>query len=223
MEHLPYRLTMKKPVRIVVVDPEELIFEGLKARYADTPELDFVLHVANGLVLIQGPSRSGVDLVLMEVSMPEKDGIDTMRELRKVQPGLKVIAHSNLNGIEYINSMRIEGAMGYVLKGGTKEELLLAIRTVRGGGTYISPAAQESVDRGYVFTEKRMNGEYIGLTEREREVIRLIAREKTNSEIAHALSLSNDTVKTHRKHLMAKLEVRSTAGLVKYAMNRGWG
>ena len=74
-----------------------------------------------------------------------------------------------------------------------------------------------------MFTEKRKNGEYIGLTEREREVIRLIAREKTNAEIAHALSLSNDTVKTHRKHLMAKLEVRSTAGLVKYAMNRGWG
>ena len=214
---------MKNPIRIVVVDPEELIYEGLKARYADTPELDFVLHASNGRVLIDGLARKGIDLVLMEVGMPGLDGIDTMRELHSALPDLRVIAHSNLNGIEYINSMRTEGAVGYVLKGGTKAELLLAIRTVRNGGTYISPAAQESVDRGYVYTEKRMNGEYIGLTEREREVIRLIAREKTNSEIAHALSLSKETVKTHRKRLMSKLEVRSTAGLVKYAVNRGWG
>jgi DNA-binding NarL/FixJ family response regulator len=97
-----------------------------------------------------------------------------------------------------------------------------AIRMVSGGGQYISEAARLSVERGYSFTEKRMDGEYIGLTERERAIIRLIALERTNAEIAAALFISEDTVKTHRKHLMTKLNVRSVAGLVKYAIDRRW-
>jgi two-component system, NarL family, nitrate/nitrite response regulator NarL len=109
-----------------------------------------------------------------------------------------------------------------VVKGTGKEELIEAIHTVMRGERFISPAAQESVKAGYKYTEKRMDGEYLGLTEREREIIRLIALERTNGEIAAALFISEDTVKTHRKNLMAKLNVRSVAGLVKYAVDRCW-
>jgi DNA-binding NarL/FixJ family response regulator len=118
--------------------------------------------------------------------------------------------------------MLIEGACGYLVKGGPREELLLAINTVMSGKRFLSEAAQRSVDAGYAYTEKRMDGEYIGLTAREREIIRLVAMERTNGEIAAALFISEDTVKTHRKHLMTKLNVRSVAGLVKYAIDRRW-
>ena len=86
----------------------------------------------------------------------------------------------------------------------------------------MSPAAAASVEEGYHFTRKRIDGKYIGLTQREKEIIRLIALERTNQEIADALFVSVDTVKSHRKNLMTKLDVRSTAGLVKYAVDRRW-
>jgi DNA-binding NarL/FixJ family response regulator len=156
------------------------------------------------------------------VSLPGMDGIDTMRAIRGQYPSLPVIAYTTLTDIEYVNSMRIDGAACYLVNGGDTAELLHAIRTVMDGGSYLSPAAQASVDAGYMHTEKRMNGDYVGLTAREREIIRMIALERTNGEIAAALFISEDTVKTHRKNLMTKLNVRSAAGLVKYAIDRRW-
>jgi RNA polymerase sigma factor (sigma-70 family) len=150
------------------------------------------------------------------------DGIDAMRRLRKEHAPVRVLAHSSLTEIEYANSMLIEGASGYLLKGATKEQLIGAIRAVMAGERYVSAPVQRNIDLGYTWTNKRIDGEYVGLTEREREVIVLVALEKTNEEIAMALQVSQETVKTHRKRLMAKLDVRSTAGLVKYAMDRKW-
>jgi DNA-binding CsgD family transcriptional regulator len=101
-------------------------------------------------------------------------------------------------------------------------KLLTDIRSALKGELYLSEAARHSVASGYSYTDKRIDGEYIGLTAREREIIRMIAQERTNGEIASALFLSEDTVKTHRKNLMTKLNVRSVAGLVKYAIDRRW-
>jgi len=154
--------------------------------------------------------------------MPEMDGIDTMRELKENYPNVKVLAYSALRDIEYINSMSIEGARGYVLKSADEKELLEAIRTVMDGHEYLGQEVKDIVGKGYVHTYKDIKGEYIGLTDREREIIKLIAMEKTNVEIADELFVSIDTIKTHRKNLMNKLNVRSSAGLVKYAIDRGW-
>lgn len=162
------------------------------------------------------------DIVLMDISMHEMDGIDTARKVRQQYPDVKVVAHSALTDIEYVNSMLIEGARGYLVKGCTDAEMLEAIDLVMDGGRYISPVARESIANGYKHTDKRIDGEYLGLTGREREIIRLIALERTNDEMAAELFLSTATVKTHRKHLMVKLNVRSTAGLVKYAIDRCW-
>lgn len=112
--------------------------------------------------------------------------------------------------------------MGYLVKACTREELLLAVRAALSGERFLSEAAKASIDKGYRYTEKRPDGEYIGLTQREREIIRLIALERTNGEIGAALLISEQTVKSHRKRLMTKLNVRSTAGLVKYALDRKW-
>lgn len=209
-------------IRIIVVDNQELVAVGIAARLTDTPEIQVVGHAKTGKALLDTLRSAQADLVLIDVSLHEMDGIDTTRQLTRDSPGLKVLAHSALCQIEYVNSMLIEGACGYIVKEGPKEELVEAIRTVMAGGTYISPAARDCIAQGYLYTEKRVDGEYVGLTAREREVIRLVALERTNYEISQALNISEDTVKTHRKNLMGKLNVRGVAGLVKYAVDRCW-
>ncbi|MCB0766017.1 MAG: response regulator transcription factor [Flavobacteriales bacterium] len=208
--------------RIFIADAIGLVADGLRYRLADHPDLCVMAHASTGEELLDGLTRTEVDLVMLDVSLPVKDGIDTMRALRRKFPRMLVLAYSELVEIEYVNSMLIEGAAGYLLKGGGKEELVEAIRTTLAGGRYISPAARESVAKGYAHCDKRMDGEYIGLSLREREVIRLIAQERTNEEIGSILHISEETVKTHRKHAMNKLNVRTSAGLVKYAHDRRW-
>ncbi|HOZ40204.1 MAG: response regulator transcription factor [Flavobacteriales bacterium] len=210
------------PIRILVADPLDLVAEGLRKRLADLDDMTVVAHAGTGLRVLELLSRMPIDLVLLEVSLPGMDGIDTMRAIRKEHPSMRVLAHSTLSDIEYVNSMLTEGAGGYLMKGATEQEFQIAVRTVMDGGRYLSEEARCSVEAGYAHTEKRMDGEYIGLTAREREIIRLVALERTNGEIAAQLFISEDTVKTHRKHLMTKLNVRSSAGLVKYAIDRRW-
>jgi len=210
------------PARILIADPLELVADGLRARLVSVEELQVVAHAGTGNEVLAYLRDHPVDLILLEVSLPGMDGIDTMRSVRRLHPTVHVLAHSALTEIEYVNSMLIEGSEGYLVKGGTTEELLSAIRSALKGERYLSEAARHSVARGYAYTDKRIDGQYIGLTAREREIIRMIALERTNGEIASALFLSEDTVKTHRKNLMTKLNVRSVAGLVKYAIDRRW-
>ncbi len=208
--------------RIILADPLELVAEGLRTWLVGEPDLELVDHARSGSALLELLERCPCELVLVEVSLPGMDGIDTVRALRKVHHALPVLAHSQLIDIEYVNSMLIEGANGYLVKGSSRAETLDAIRSTLGGGKPISEVARRSMEQGYAHTGKRPDGEYIGLTVREREIIRLVATERTNGEIAAALFISEDTVKTHRKNLMTKLNVRSVAGLVKYAMDRHW-
>jgi len=207
---------------IAIADPLELIVEGVKSWIAGESDLEVTHHARTGKELIEAIPVVRPDVIMLEVSLPEMDGIDTMRAVHKAHPDQLVLAFSALADIEYVNSMLIEGAVGYLVKGGPREELIQAVRSALDGKRHISDVAKASMDQGYRYTEKRPDGEYIGLTPREREIIRLIALEHTNGEISAALFISEDTVKSHRKRLMTKLNVRSTAGLVKYALDRKW-
>lgn len=207
---------------IAIADPLELTAAGVRAWIALEHDLDLVLHARTGKELLNAIPKVKPDLVLLEVSLPEMDGIDTMRALRKAHPKQSVLAFSTLADIEYVNSMLIEGASGYLLKSGTRAEFVKAIRATLAGERYLSEAARTSIEEGYRYTAKRPDGRYIGLSQREREIIRLIALERTNAEIGTALFISEETVKSHRKRLMTKLNVRGTAGLVKYALDRKW-
>lgn len=209
-------------VQVLVADALQVVYEGVRAWLATTPHLRAAGHATTGTELLELVQAAPAGLVLMDVSLPGLDGIDTMREMRKRKIDVPVLAHSVLTEIEYVNSMLVEGAKGYLVKGGPREEMLEAITEVLQGKVYISPQARESVKGGYRFCEKEMGGEYIGLSEREREIIRLVAQDRTNDEIAALLFISVDTVKTHRRNLMAKLNVRSVAGLVRYAQGRRW-
>jgi DNA-binding NarL/FixJ family response regulator len=213
---------LASPARLHIADPLEPIAQGIRSWLADEPDLTLVGHARTGPDLLRMLLASPADLVLLEVSLPVMDGIDTMREIHARYPSQRVLAYAALHDIEYVNSMLIEGAAGYLLKSAGREEFLLAVRTVLKGGRYLSSSAKASVEQGYAYTNKRPEGEYIGLTQREREIIRMIALERTNAEIGAALFISEDTVKSHRKKLMTKLNVRSTAGLVRYALGRRW-
>ncbi|MBK7384707.1 MAG: response regulator transcription factor [Flavobacteriales bacterium] len=209
-------------VRILIADPLAVVVDGVRSWLSGEKDLRISGHARTGNDLLGVLRHTPCELVLLEVALPGMDGIDTMRALHSSHPTVRVLAFSALTDIEYVNSMLIEGAWGYYVKSGTKEELVRAIREVMRGRKYLSPDAQRSVDQGYAYTAKRPDGEYVGLTLREREIIRMIALERTNSEIGTALNISEATVKSHRKRLMTKLNVRSIAGLVKYAVDRRW-
>lgn len=206
---------------ILVADQLELVAVGLKELFANS-QLEVSGYACNGQEVLDWLTENTADVVLVDVSMPGMDGIDTVRAVHQKYPDQVLLAHSLLNEIEYINSMLIEGASGYLLKGADLPEFEQAIASVLAGDQYLSDAARKVVDAGYTYTDKRMDGEYIGLTDREREVIKRIAMEKTNNEIADELFLSVETIRTYRKSLMAKLNVKSAAGLVKYAVDRRW-
>lgn len=211
-----------RTVRLIIADPLAVVAAGLTSWLADHVRYQVVAHVRTGRELIERMNTERFDLVIMEVSLPELDGIDTMRAIRKEFPDQAVLAFSALLEIEYINSMLVEGAMGYLTKTCAPEELRFALSEVIAGNRYLSDDARKVVERGYAHTTKHPDGEYIGLTTREREVIRMVALEHTNEEIAMALFISVDTVKSHRRQLMTKLNVRNSAGLVRYAVGRRW-
>lgn len=213
---------MMRTVRLIIADPLPVVAAGLSIWLKDHVRYQVAAHVRTGRELLERLRNDRFDVVIMEVSLPELDGIDTMRAIHRDHPEQIVLAFSDLLEIEYINSMLVEGATGYLHKGCGTEELRYALSEVLSGRRYLSDHAQKVVDRGYAHTSKHPGGEYIGLTAREREIIRMVASEHTNEEIAQALFISVDTVKTHRRQLMTKLNVRNSAGLVRYAVGRRW-
>ncbi|MFT5137776.1 MAG: DNA-binding NarL/FixJ family response regulator [Arenicella sp.] len=212
---------MEDLVRILVADQLELVAKGLHELFANSC-LEVVAHARNGKHVIQWLDENTADVVLIDISLPEMDGIDTTRIIHRKDPKQLLIAHSSLNSIEYINSMLIEGCSGYILKDSALEEFETAISEAKAGRKYLSPEAAKVVEEGYSYTKKRMDGQYVGLTAREREVIRRVALEQTNQEIADALFLSIETIRTYRKSLMTKLDVKTAGGLIKYAIDRRW-
>ena len=215
-------LSMEKKRSIFVADQLDLVAIGMQNLFRDDPNYQVVGSANDGNDVLAFLESNEVDIVLLDVSLPGKDGIDTTREICQKNPKQIVIAYSLLDEIEYINSMLIEGARGYIVKEASLEELHEAFETVLKGGQYLSAKARESVDKGYQYTDKHIEGEYIGLKNREREIIICIAKEMTNKEISEKLFISVETVRTHRKNLMHKLNVKSAAGLVKYAVDRRW-
>lgn len=213
---------MEKQYSILVADQLELVSIGLSDLFGDESAYKVVGSASTGGEVLDFLESNTVDIVLLDVSLPGMDGIDTAREVCRRNPDQIMIGHSLLPEIEYVNSMLIEGAKGYILKGATLQEFTMAFETILAGKQYLSPAAKASVDKGYQYTDKHMGGEYVGLKDREREVIICIAKEMTNKEISEKLFISVETVRSHRKNLMNKLNVKTGAGLVKYAVDRRW-
>ena len=208
--------------RILLVDDQSIILDGIGAILAQSPIMEVVGCASNGVQALQRARELKPELVVMDINMPGMDGVEATRKLLRASPGTKVLVLSMYGHSEFVRELMGVGVRGYLLKTTGKDELLHALSVVSKGDTYIARelrAVMESADR---FKDRSGETIYGALTKREVEIVRLIIGERTSQEIADALFISTPTVETHRRNILHKLDVRNTAGLVKYAMQRGW-
>ncbi len=209
-------------IRIVIADDHRIVREGLRGLLEAQPDMAVVAEAGDGrsalrLVLEHSPS-----VVVMDVSMPDLNGIEATRQIVGRVPGVRVLALSMHCDGRFVAGMLGAGAAGYLPKDCATEELVAAIRTVVANQIYLSPAMAQIVVKDYVASLGRDPATALSvLTPREREVLQLIAEGTTVKEIAAKLYLGAKTVETHRQHLMEKLGVRSIADLTKYAIREG--
>lgn len=210
-------------IRLVLADDHAMMREGLKSLIGKEPDLAVVGEADNGVETVELAQKAGAHVVVMDVAMPDLNGIEATRKLLKANPSIKVVALSGHANREFVREMLKVGASAYVLKSRAYEELVRAIREVVKGKKYLSPDVACGVVDEYVeiSSSKSVNPAFVVLTDREREVLQQIAEGRSTKEVADALSVSVKTVETHRRNIMEKLNLRSVAELTKYAIREG--
>lgn len=211
-----------KPIRLVLVDDQGIILEGLTALLDGDPAFEVVGTANSGEQAVKVVLRTGPDAVVMDISMPPGiNGIEATREIKKRMPEVGILMLSMFHKADLIDEALAAGASGYLLKNTSRKQLKEALVAVAAGERFM---AQEALDD--LKSAKAQNGERAStnghLTKREREILRLAALQRTNNEIAEELGLSVLTVETHRKNIHQKLGIHGSAGLLKYATDRGW-
>ena len=214
---------MDKKIRIFLVEDHTILREGLRALLTADPNFEIIGEAADGREAVRFVEKQVPDLILMDLSMPRMTGMDAIREIKKRYPATKIIALTVHKTEEYLRTTLQAGADGYVLKDATHEELMLAIQNVLKGKTYLSPGVSGKVIEGYLEgKESQIPSSTLGLlSQREREVLKLIAEGYKNKEIAADLCISLKTVEKHRANLMKKLDLHNAAALTAYAIEQG--
>jgi DNA-binding NarL/FixJ family response regulator len=211
------------PIRALLVEDHTLVRSGIRALLEGSKEVQVVGEAAEGRQAVDLARQLQPELVLMDIAMPELNGVEAARQIRAGLPDVRIVMLSMYADQQYVFESLKAGANGYVLKGSAFAELLTAISTVMGGRNYISPALSDTVMTDYV---RRAQGEQRDteldkLSGREREVLQLIAEGKSSAEVAELLHISVRTVDTHRHNIMTKIDVHSIAGLTKFAIRHG--
>jgi two-component system, NarL family, response regulator NreC len=209
--------------RIVIVEDHTIVREGLKALLSSHPEFAVVGEAEDGREAVRCARQIAPDLMLMDLSMPRMNGMEAIKEIKRLSPATKLLVLTVHKTEEYVHASLEAGADGYVLKDATHAELVMAVRNVLAGKRYLSPAVSEKVIEGYLAGRKSMKAGSVwdSLTQRERGILKLIAEGYKNREIADYLCISLKTVEKHRDNLMKKLNLHSAAALTAYAMERG--
>jgi DNA-binding NarL/FixJ family response regulator len=208
--------------KILLVDDHEIMREGLAALLRKHPEYEIVGQAANGRIALEMVDKLSPDLVVMDIEMPNLNGIEATRRMITKRPELKVMALSTHSQRSMIVRMLQAGAAGYMLKESAFPELAEGLKAMREGKTYLCSKVAKVVFSDYV--KMLTNPDWTGgdkLTSREREVLQLVAEGNTTKEIAKTLTLSVKTVDSHREHIMDKLGIHNIAGLTKYAIREG--
>ena len=209
-------------VRIILAEDHRITREGLVNLLQERPDMEVVGEAENGREAVKLASELSPDLVIMDVTMPDLNGIDATRIITSGSNNTKVIALSMYSDKQFVQGMIQAGASGYLLKDCAFEELVSAIQAVIQGDTYLSPGIAGIVVQDYLtkLTTDRSSADTV-LTNREREVLQLIAEGNSTKEIAAHLTVSVKTVETHRRQIMEKLGIFSIAELTKYAIREG--
>jgi DNA-binding NarL/FixJ family response regulator len=208
------------PIRILLADDHAVVRQGFRAILAQQSDMVIVGEAGNGREVLTLAQQTTPDLIVMDVAMPELNGIEAARRLTTMLPHVRILALSMHKESIYVREMLKAGARGYLLKDSGEQDLLNAVRVLAKGGEYISPAVQPAL-------MSPTSGKFGGttpldqLTSREREVLQLIAEGKTNKEIATLLSISVFTVDAHRGRIMEKINVHNVNELVRFAVRNG--
>jgi DNA-binding NarL/FixJ family response regulator len=210
------------PTRILLVDDHAMIRQGLCSLLEKQPDIEVVGSVEDGRKAVDIARELAPDLVIMDISMPNLNGIDATRKIIGEMGDVKVIALSIHSSRHFVAEMLKAGASGYILKECLFDELVEAIKTILNGGTYLSPKITGVVIDDYV---KRLSTRYQPegpvLTEREREVLQFLSEGKSTKQIAVQLHVSTKTIESNRRNIMDKLGINSVAELTKYAVREG--
>ena len=209
-------------VRIVLVDDHPVMRDGLRAVLETHSDFEIVGEAGNGLEAIEQVRRLAPDVVVMDIGMPDLNGVEATRRIQALDPGVKVLALSTYDDQQFVLEMLEAGASGYVLKANVTGELLQAIEAVSRNKSYLSPDVAATVVDNYVgrlFSTN--NSPRTELGGREREVLQLLAEGKTSKQIAKHMQISTNTVEAHRRNIMKKLNLHSIAELTKYAVRHG--
>lgn len=198
---------------IFIVDDHYMVIEGIRSLLQNEKDIEWMGHATNAASCLSFLKQQQPDVILMDINLPDKSGIDLCKEVRQKYPSVFVLGLSTFNQQAIIRNMADNGASGYVLKNATKEELLEAITTVMAGKTYLSLEANLSL--------KEASDKTPPVTRREKEVLKLIAEGLTNAAIAEKLFISIPTVNTHRKSLLEKFDAKNTAILISKATKQG--
>jgi two-component system response regulator NreC len=214
---------MTGKTRILIADDHAMVRQGIAAFLRMSDEFEVVGEAADGVEAIEAVKKLRPEIVLMDISMPRLGGLEATIEIKKINPAIKVLVLTQYEDTVYIRRFFKAGAAGYLLKKAVGEDLLTAIRAVKEGKVYVHPSIASGVVDGYLGIQKGEPQEdpYDKLTDREKQVLKLIAEGHTHKEAADILSISVKTVIAHQTNISEKLKIHSRAGLIKFAIQKG--
>ncbi len=210
-------------IRLMLVDDHELVRAGLRMLLQSQADMEIIAEVDTGRAAVAKAKELVPDIVVMDISLPDIDGFEATRLIKQAVPKVAILALTMHESDEYFFKMMQAGASGYVPKKAAPTDLVSAIRVVHEGGVFLYPSVAKALVRDYMgrVAQGDDRASLDGLTDREQEVLRLIADGQTNPEIADKLTISVKTVERHRANIMSKLNLHSRTELVKYAIRKG--
>lgn len=211
---------MKKKIRIYLADDHKVLIDGMQAVLNTNKNFEVAGFSLNGVNVIEQATKNKADILVMDINMPEKDGIEVLKDLSGGGFPFKVIILSSYDDLKLIREVMKLGARGYLTKQCAGENIIEAIQAVENGEEYFCKTVRDKIFNSFTRNNIKPNAETsnVSLTDREIEIIKLISLEYSGKEISEELSISTNTVETHRKNLVKKLNVKNTIGLVKFAL-----
>jgi DNA-binding NarL/FixJ family response regulator len=223
MDNNPALDKLARKIKVLIADDHRILCQGLQRILETNPCIEVIGSVANGEEAVAQTRQQAIDVLLMDISMPKLNGLEATRLVKKNAPNTRVLILTMHDSDEYIEEIIEAGALGYLLKDASAQELIAAIEAVHRGDCYFSPTISRKLVNGYLRVKQQPLAEdhFSTLTKREQEILRLLSEARSNREIADTLFISIKTVETHRANIMKKLNLHTLTELVKFAIRKG--